>query len=59
MEKFKTYENPIHFYSLTITGEFSKNLDKKFQACENSETTLVNYLQVLDQKRKLLSENLK
>lgn len=59
MEKFKEYENPIIFYSQSITGEYSKNLDKKFQLCENSETGLINDLQVLDQKRKLLSERLK
>ena len=33
MGKFKEYENPIHFYSQSITVEYSKNLDKNIQQC--------------------------
>ena len=35
MIKFKTYEDPVNFYNLHMTTDFSKNLDKKYQQSEN------------------------
>ena len=59
MLKFKTYEDPINFYNLHMTTDFSRKLDRKFHLCENTEASLITNLQVLDQKRKLISETLK
>jgi hypothetical protein len=59
MGKFKTFENPINFYNIHKTSDFSKGLDKKYYECENKETSLISTLQLLDEKRKLLTENLK
>ena len=59
MAKFKTYEDPIQFYNLHTTAVFSKKLDKKYHLCENAETSLINKLRLLDQKRKNLSDSLK
>lgn len=58
MEKFKTYENPVNFYNLHMTSDYSKKLDKKYHSAENIEASLITNLQILDPKRKLLSENL-
>lgn len=33
MIKFKTYEDPINFYNLHMTADFTKNLDRKFHLC--------------------------
>lgn len=35
MNKFKSYEDPVNFYSLHAATDFSKKLDKKFHQCEN------------------------
>ena len=35
MEKFSTYENPVNFYNLHMTSDYSKKLDKKYLSAEN------------------------
>ena len=42
-----------------MASDFSKKIDKKYHLCEGSESALINNLQILDQKRKFLSDNLR
>ena len=57
--RYKVYREPVFFYNLQIASEFSKNLDRQFHLCENLQASLLTKLQILDERRKLLSEHLR
>lgn len=59
IRRYRSYQDPLAFYSYTLTSEYIAELDRHYNDCSNFETTIINDTQALDQTRKWMGDHVK
>lgn len=59
INRYKSYESPVSFYSKILMNEDLSELERKHQECSTKETEIITNRQMLDEQRGFTTENIK